>query len=453
MIAHVTRPDGSLALPLRVGLLAFVVVFGVAALADPITFVLFASYAVVGVLLVIRRPRNPVSWLLLVIPIAFVGTSTVPDLDAAALSRGDGSLRDVLSVWVASWSGHGIWLAYTALALVFPSGHLPAGASRRFALALLGVSAAVIVLVMIAPMIGFSPDGESTVVIRNPFGLLPAEVGDLSSSSVPVVLGLLAVSVAHLYFRYREADGVARVQMRWLLVAIALVVAGVVAGLILLVTLGEQLGDLVWIPAIVAYPTISLAVAVAVLRYRLYDIDRVVNRAIMYGSLTAILAGALAAASAVSQRLFMELTGDRSDIAVILTTLVVATLYSPVRVRVEDVVDRYFKYEQRQFGKYRAELEQLATLLDPTRAAARLAKEAAVETGARGAAVVDGSGVVVASYGQWPLDIVARVPIAGNSTLREVLVGPKRDGRRVEQRSIDALAAVTDAFGAVVQAR
>jgi hypothetical protein len=78
--------------------LAVVMAVGAAAFADAITFLLFASYAVVGVLLVIRRPRNPVSWLVLVIPFAFVGTSTPPDLDADALSRGTGPLRDTVRV-------------------------------------------------------------------------------------------------------------------------------------------------------------------------------------------------------------------------------------------------------------------------------------------------------------------------------------------------------------------
>ena len=175
------------------------------------------------------------------------------------------------------------------------------------------------------------------------------------------------------------------------------------------------------------------------------------NRAIVYGAVTAILAGVLAAASAVSQRVFIEITGDRSDVAVIVTTLVVATLYAPVRTRVEDAVDRYFKYEQRRFGRYRAEIEQLADLVDPRRAAARLARETVAETGARGAAVVDASSSVIASSGDWPVDVVARLAIDGPSPLSAILVGPRPDGRALDHQALDDLAVVAATLGSVLR--
>ena len=263
------RGNGNLAKVPTLVLLSAVVLVAIQAAGDPVTLFFYASYSVIGTLLAFRRPRNVVSWLLLGIAVAFVTTSTPPGLDLPSLERGEGSLRDIGLVWLSSWTGSALWLGYTALALVFPTGELPRGRERRLSIALVATSATAIVASMLAGSIGFSPDGEATVVIPNPVGVLPRELSELISTGVVIVtLAVLAVSVVLLLVRYRRANGVARLQIRWLLAAITLLVFGIVIGLVLFTTVVEQLGGLVWVPAILAYPMIPLAIAVAILRYR-----------------------------------------------------------------------------------------------------------------------------------------------------------------------------------------
>jgi hypothetical protein len=177
-----------------------------------------------------------------------------------------------------------------------------------------------------------------------------------------------------------------------------------------------------------AWTAVPIAIGFAILRYRLYDIDRLVNRAIVYGSLTAILAGVFAAAARLAQSLMVALTGESSDAAIVLTTLVVATLYAPLRARLERVVERHFKYDHGRFGVYLDELNQVLGLLDPVRAAQRLAAEAVRELEAIGAAVVDQNDVPTATAGEWPVPAVVRVAIpGGHGPLEAILVGPRRD--------------------------
>jgi hypothetical protein len=260
--------------------------------------------------------------------------------------------------------------------------------------------------------------------------------------SFPLTLGVAAMAVGNLLVRYRGADDTTRLQIRWLLVAVVFVLIGVVTGLIL-GALFQQLGGNIWIPAIVAYPTVPIAIGVAILRYRLYEIDRIVNRAILYSAVTAILAGLFAAVTLLTQRVFVALTGQKSDAAIVLTTLGVATLYAPVRKQVERLVDRYFKYDQRLFGAYRDELRRTLDVLAPARAARRLAREALAETGAIAAAVVGADGAIIASAGEWPAETSTRIALSTDGApLQALLLGARRDGRPHRAEAIAALGEV-----------
>ena len=192
-----------------------------------------------------------------------------------------------------------------------------------------------------------------------------------------------------------------------------------------------------------------IAIGIAVTRYRLYEIDRLINRAVLYGSLTAILAGVFTAGVGLAQRLFVVVSGESSDLAIILTTLVVATLYAPLRKRLEAFVDRRFKYEQRRFGPQLDEIRRVLAVIDPARVAERLASEAVRELAATGAAVVDASGEIVATAGEWPVAPAVEVQIPGPEArprgessgrpLRAVLVGPRARGGAHEPAALDEL--------------
>jgi hypothetical protein len=154
----------------------------------------------------------------------------------------------------------------------------------------------------------------------------------------------MAGAALSLFVRLRRAQGIEHQQLRWITVATLFVVTAVVTGLVLsAVVPGAADTGLIWIPAILAFPTVPIAIGVAVLRYRLYDIDTIVNRAIVYGLLTAILAGASAALIGLFERVFQGIIGPGSDASIILTTLLVVTAFNPVKNRLQTVVDRRFK--------------------------------------------------------------------------------------------------------------
>jgi hypothetical protein len=439
------RQDGTLARPLRV-VLAMAVAVGLytSVKSDPLTTLFFVSYVLVGSLLVIRRPNNLVSWLVIGIAFAFIATTSRLDVDLARVKTGTGSVTDELMVWIGSWSGTAAFVLYTALAATFPSGRLPAGRWHRPLVIALALGCGVVILTMIAPKLPVSTNGVTETLVPNPIGLIPyfPAFQQVMFWCFLAVLAAFALAVASMLARYRGASETTRLQLRWLLAAISFVLLGVCTGLVV-GTLFPQVGGAIWVPAAIAYPSVAVAIGVAVLRYRLYEIDRIVNRALVYGAVTAILAGVFAGVTALSQRIFVALTGQKSDAAIVLTALAVATLYAPVRKRIESLVDRYFKYDQRLFGAYRDELRRALDVLAPARAAQRLAREALTETGAIGAAVIGADGLVLASAGEWPAEPSIAIPIrAEGAPLAAVLLGPRPDRRPHRSPAVAALGEV-----------
>jgi len=310
---------------------------------DPISIFVAGWYGLVGGLLVLRRPGNVVSWLLLLIAYGFNATTTPLDIDLPALTAGTTSLDDFLPVWLTSWAGGLSFVAYTTLTMVFPSGRLPRGRWRAAAIAVLTVQGVLVALSAIAPTTSFNADGSTTVVVPNRFALLP----DLpvwaawsADAAILVVITAMFASTASLVVRYRRSIGVERLQMRWLAAAVAAVVATVAFGLGSLAILG---GDawFAWLPALVTYPLVPIAIGIAILRYRLYDIDVVIRRTLVYGVVVAILGATYGALVLALQGLLSGLTGSET-VPVALSTLAIAALFGPLRRRVRDGVDRRF---------------------------------------------------------------------------------------------------------------
>jgi hypothetical protein len=448
------RPDGTLDAVPRVLVVALVTLGFAISSVQLVTFVTYACYALVGALLAVRRPRNGVSWLLLFLAFAFIGTTSTPGVDMVAIVDGRASMLEVLWTALFSWSGYGVFLGFGALGFLFPAGRLSDGRWRRIAVTALIVGVAVTAASMLTPTLEVSLDGSTSVEVPNPLAVAP----DLTiwpimpAIALATAIAVFALGVLCLMDRYRTAGDPTRVQIRWLLAAIASVLIGVVLGISLFLLGGDELGVLIWIPAIATYPTVPLAIGVAITRYRLYEIDRIVNRAVVYGGVTAILAGAFAALTAVSQRLFLAMTGQTSDAAIVLTTLAVATLYSPVRKRVEAAAERVFKYDQRRFGAYRDQLQRLLDLVEPASAAGRLAREVLIETRAVGVAVADGDGDLLGTAGTWPVDGATLVEVGPGSPIGTILVGPRADGRPHEPETLAAAAAIAVMAGRAIDA-
>jgi hypothetical protein len=179
----------------------------------------------------------------------------------------------------------------------------------------------------------------------NPLRLLPPWLEDGSgafrSVAGPLAFALFVASIVSLLVRYARSDGVERLQLRWLVTGLASVAAAVPVGFILFALFGPAIEGWAWLPAKIAFTLPPIAIGVAVLRYRLYEIDRIVSRtigwAVVTGSLIAVFGGAVVGL----QAMLADVTQGRT-LAVAASTLVAFALFQPLRRRVQAAVDRRF---------------------------------------------------------------------------------------------------------------
>lgn len=227
---------------------------------------------------------------------------------------------------------------------------------------------------------------------------------------VLLFVGTIGCGLLSQVYRYRNlSTPLERDQTKW-------VVYGSVIGLglFLLVAMGlvffseldqsllaSVFGSLVLMLCIAILP---VSIGIAILRSHLWDIDLLINRTLMYGALTAILAGLFAASITVTQKIFVAVTGQQSDVATVLTTLVVVAAFDPVKKRVESFVDSHFKYPTRSFGVFGEQIKAYVQLNDPRELAKRFHNESLVTFGAQSGAIYLGQGAqlqLVQSLGEW----------------------------------------------------
>ena len=392
--------------------------------------VLGTASSVVGALIVARHPTNTVGWLYVFTGIA-QGFATVGLAYAALTLRTSPDAVGTFAVWFNGVVDFTIPFAFAAIVLtLFPDGRV-LGPRWRWVIAVAIAGGIVRTL-----EVGF---GEPAMVLLagsvNPYRL-PGAASDLLARSSALGIGSLAVegafvlSVASLVARYRAAPVDGRRQIRWIVLAGVLAVLSTVPVVVETIVPGSLPAHFDALSLLfLALSLAPVATLIAITRYRLYEIDRIVNRALLYGSLTAILAGIFTAGISLAQRLFIAMTGVSNDAAIVLTTLVVATLYAPLRKRLETIVDRRFKFDQMRFGAYRHEVSQILSVVDPDLAAARLIREAVTELGASGGAILARNGDVTASSGAWPAPIVGQVAIDGGSKgLATIVLAARQDG-------------------------
>ncbi len=296
------------------------------------------SATTVGALLAGRRPRHPVGWLLLGLglPVALSGVAT--GYANYGLMARPGALP--AADWAAIYHGVSILVALTALQFVLlltPTGSLPSPRWRWWARVAGGAAAMALVTSSFLP---FEPPYQG---IPNPLDV-PALAGllrPLSNLTWAVTALGLPVAAASLLLRFRRARGSERQQLRWLVLAAALAAAVLAATLLALaVGLVGSTGDEVllgWASAVVL-GLMPLATGAAILRYRLYDLDRIVSRTLAYGLLTVLLGGGYA----VVVLGLGQLLGRDSTLVVAGATLAVAAVFQPARRRVQGAVDRRF---------------------------------------------------------------------------------------------------------------
>jgi hypothetical protein len=299
-----------------------------------LSFLPFLAFPLVGALVASRRPRNWVGWILLADGLLWTFGAVLDSYRVYGLAR-PGSVPfsgavHALGQWL--WvPAVGLFAVY--LILLFPDGRLP---SRRWR-PLAWFSGAVMVLL--------------SAGIGKPFGL---EQYPWVSDALPVVLALLPLcilaSAVSLVLRYRRAGTEVREQIKW--VAFAALFVGVqfvidIGASLLLVPMTASGREPAWLALLdqvgfIMFAGVPIAVGIAVLKYRLYDIDVIINRALVYGSLTAALVALYFGGILVLQRLFVALTGQQSTLAVVASTLAIAALFNPLRRRIQGFVDRRF---------------------------------------------------------------------------------------------------------------
>ena len=299
---------------------------------------LFGALGVgIGGAIALRQPWNTVGWILLVTgPLAPFSDSAGEYASYALLERG-GALPG--GAWAAWLSQLALMVAVgpisTYLLLVFPDGRLPSERWRPVAwFTVLTLILASAVLVLVTPVGYFAP----SVAVPNPVSLgIRIELDQSAQLRVAAILFVPVVMLcgAALVQRFRHSRGIERLQLKWIAYA---AVIGAALWLVVPASPGnkplevlKQLGT----------GAIPVAAGIAILRYRLYDIDLLINRTLVYGSVTAVLGATYVFAVLVSQQLLRGLTGG-SDIAVAGSTLLVVALFQPIRRRVQDFVDRRF---------------------------------------------------------------------------------------------------------------
>jgi hypothetical protein len=176
----------------------------------------------------------------------------------------------------------------------------------------------------------------------NPLAVFPEwPAWTVLAAGSQITLVFTTIGVGSMVVRLRQARGVERAQLRWLVWSMAFIVVGFIIGLVGDALFVNGLDGAVWLPAIVAFALPPLAIGIAVLRYRLYEIDRLISRTIAYGLLTLLLGSLFVAVILALQALVAPFTGS-NELAVAGSTLLVAALFQPLRRRVQRVVDRRF---------------------------------------------------------------------------------------------------------------
>jgi hypothetical protein len=286
-------------------------------------------FGCVGSLIVSRQPANAIGWV-------FCGVGLAGAVAGSSAVYAELSLPGwVWATWLSTWAGGLIFSAVPLVLMLFPDGK-PLSPRWR-----VGVWAAAIALIGLVGHDAFAPGLLEESDIINPAGIDSLEV--LTEVWLGWSMwGLLALSVVaggvSLVLRFRRSRGTYRQQMKWLALAAVLVGFSFAA---LVATGGEVF--VVAVASAVAILLLPVAVGIAILRYRLYDIDLIINRTLVYLSLTSVLALVYAGGVVGAGSLMREVTGrEQSSLVVAASTLVVAALFRPVRTRVQTFIDRRF---------------------------------------------------------------------------------------------------------------
>lgn len=308
--------------------------------------VVVASTSLIGAFIAFHRPEHPIGWLFLAVSLLGGVDHFCAEYATYALLVQPGTLpAGEVAAWVRSW----VWLvAYTGigafLVLLFPDGRLPSRHWRGFAwlIPIMTFGGSVV--------LAFSPgpvDGLGT--IENPLGIRALGTASKGSAvelvEIFLLLPLELGAAASLWVRLRRSSNIERQQVKWLAYAAAVtVVGGVLTYAVYDITSVPRwvrwAGFLILMVGLAGQP---VAVSIAIFRYRLYDINLVINRTLVYGALSVVLLVVFAAVDELLEVLFLSLLGVESLISTFVAAVAVAVLFEPLRRRIQAVVDRFVR--------------------------------------------------------------------------------------------------------------
>ena len=295
------------------------------------------SFSIVGAIIASRHPRNTIGWLFCSVGVTIGLNSFAGDYAEFWLASGFGmSILGETAAWLSSW----LWilLVYfptSLLLLLFPDGRLPSSRWRPVAWGVaLGTAGGVAGNALKAgPLVDFPQ-------IANPYGVDSPVVWVLGVAGSIVAAGSMVASAVSLIVRLRRAGSEQRQQIKWLAYGGAMVVGTIfVGGLVILWSVPVSI--VIMSVALLGLPVFT---GIAIVRYHLYDIDLLINRTLVYGSLTLILALVYFGGVTATQVLLQTLTGQQKlpQLAVVVSTLVIAALFNPSRRRIQSFIDRRF---------------------------------------------------------------------------------------------------------------
>jgi hypothetical protein len=425
-----------------------------------IVYLIGVTLGLLGGVVGAREPRNAIGWLMIV-QSALVGVIQLFEAYgyvALATNHGTWPIGSV-----AAWLGAWIWvpsLGFLALITVrFPSGQ----ALRRWRavdwIYVLG-TALFSLAIALSPsphMLQYSPIPAAKAsamyaYYADPVPAFPPPqlLNFVAAAGLTLILAGNVVAAGSLIERYRRAQGDERLQIKWFAYAGGLCAIAAVYGGLAWNLWGVPLYQALT-PLEVAALTIPATIGIAILRYRLYNIDLIINRTLVYGTLTAILGAMYAAAVTLFNRLFISVSGQKSDAAYVVTAFVVVVAASPLKDWLQRQVDRRIRHASPAavLDEFRANVEAVVSVIDVQRVASRLVDRAVEAFDARGAALYLGSGEGPPTYARGRLDGDGHVEVAlryADRRLGHLVLGSRRGDveytehdRLVLQRTADSV--------------
>lgn len=302
-------------------------------------YALGATFPIVGWVIASRRPANAIGWIFLVVGLSQALSTFAGQYSTYGFAANVGPLPFAAELsWVGVWSwAPGYVLLLTLSVLLFPDGRLPSPGWRP-----VGWLIAMALVLIIVPMaVAAWPLRGLALTPSQPYPNDPTIQIAITLQDMGLILAAIAAlaSIVGLVLRFRRSSGAERRQLKWFTFAGAIEISFIAATPF--VNFATASGPASIVFALLVPPLLPVAAAMAVLRYRLYDIDRIVSRTITYSAVSAVLGSVFVAIVLLLQALLASFTSGQ-PIAVAASTLIVASLFQPVRRRVQAVVDRRF---------------------------------------------------------------------------------------------------------------